>query len=527
MEAHTITLGHNRTIMEVSTYYNPYAQPYYDPQVQPYYYGGYENPLGTIGTYTQQVGIEDANAVGNVSGTYTQHIEGANVGNVGASYPINMYNPQDAYSEARPLVYNAINGYGADVGNVGASYPISMYNPQDAYSEARPLVYNAINGYGADVGNVGASYPISMYNPQDAYSEVRPQVYNAINGYGADVGNVGASYPISMYNPQDAYSEARPLVYNARNGYSADVGNVGASYPTSMYNPQDAYSEARPQVYNAINGYGADVGNVGASYPISMYNPQDAYSEARPLVYNARNEYGPYIPNGPSYPVTMPASRVGGYVQGVSYPSTGENNTIRERENASFDRSNGTRGFLRRQSRRSLANRSNNQVIQQHSVTESGGANCSLGVNHKLYNSPEFVTESARERTFLPHFLIFLGECKPVTNSRDTQEVKLEQGLEMLSILKTHKYKESILDAFAFYDKREAAIRRRTARQQETRTTTKNQISKRFVQVVKFKGETSNVWIPKEKTSSSNGADSSTTPKDVSKPGMVSEIKSS
>ncbi|RWW12065.1 hypothetical protein GW17_00024280 [Ensete ventricosum] len=214
---------------------------------------GYENPLGTIGTYTQQVGIEDANAVGNVSGTYTQHIEGANVGNVGASYPINMYNPQVQMSGCAVC---------------------------------------------------------------------------------------------------------------------------------------------------------------------------DAYSEARPLVYNAINEYA----NGPSYPVTMPASRVGGYVQ--------------------------------------------------------------------VYSSLNL-------------------------------QVKLEQGLEMLSILKTHKYKESILDAFAFYDKREAAIRRRTARQQETRTTTKNQISKRFVQVVKFKGETSNVWIPKEKTSSSNGADSSTTPKDVSKPGMVSEIKSS
>ncbi|RWW74450.1 hypothetical protein BHE74_00017608, partial [Ensete ventricosum] len=263
---------------------------------------GYENPLGTIGTYTQQVGIEDANAVGNVSGTYTQHIEGANVGNVGASYPISMYNPQVQMSGCAVC---------------------------DAYSEARPLVYNAINGYGADVGNVGASYPISMYNPQ--------------------------------------------------------VQMSGCAVC-------DAYSEARPQVYNAIN------------------------------------EYGPYIPNGPSYPVTMPASRVGGYVQ--------------------------------------------------------------------VYSSLNL-------------------------------QVKLEQGLEMLSILKTHKYKESILDAFAFYDKREAAIRRRTARQQETRTTTKNQISKRFVQVVKFKGETSNVWIPKEKTSSSNGADSSTTPKDVSKPGMVSEIKSS
>lgn len=106
-------------------------------------------------------------------------------------------------------------------------------------------------------------------------------------------------------------------------------------------------------------------------------------------------------------------------------------------------------------------------------------------------------------------------------------QVKLEQGLEMLSIFKTHEYKESILDSFAFYDKREAALRRRKARQQETRTTTQNQISKRFVQVVKFKGETSNVGISTDKTSSSNGAGSSPTPKDVWKPAMVSAIKSS
>uniref|UniRef100_A0A804HP17 YTH domain-containing family protein n=1 Tax=Musa acuminata subsp. malaccensis TaxID=214687 RepID=A0A804HP17_MUSAM len=335
--------------------------------------------------------------------------------------------------------------------------------------------------------------------------------------------------------------------------------------------------------------------------------------EEHPLVFNAGNGYGQYMPNGPYYPSAMPAY-VGGNVQGVSYPSTENNNTIRERGNASFGRSNGTHGFLRRQSRRPWTNRSNNRAIQQHSVAESGGANCSLGVDRKLYNSPEFVTEYDDGKIFIiksyseanvhksikygvwsstsagnkklnsayieaqkkghssPIFLFFSvnasgrfcgvaemigpvdfeksvdywnkdkwtgqfpvkwhivkdvpsfrfrhiilenNDNKPVTNSRDTQEVKLEQGLEMLSIFKTHEYKESILDAFEFYDKREAALRRRKARQQETRTTTRNRISKRFVQVVKFKGETSNVGISTDKTSSSNGVGSSPTPKDV------------
>ncbi|CAL9151731.1 unnamed protein product [Musa hybrid cultivar] len=64
------------------------------------------------------------------------------------------------------------------------------------------------------------------------------------------------------------------------------------------------------------------------------------------------------------------------------------------------------------------------------------------------------------------HIILENNENKPVTNSRDTQEVKLEQGLEMLSIFKKHEYEVSILDDFEFYEDREKAMQERKARQQ-------------------------------------------------------------
>ncbi|XP_008789609.1 YTH domain-containing protein ECT4-like isoform X1 [Phoenix dactylifera] len=65
------------------------------------------------------------------------------------------------------------------------------------------------------------------------------------------------------------------------------------------------------------------------------------------------------------------------------------------------------------------------------------------------------------------HIILENNDNKPVTNSRDTQEVKLEQGLEMLSILKNHEADMSILDDFDFYEEREKAMQERKARQQQ------------------------------------------------------------
>ncbi|MQM04461.1 hypothetical protein Taro_037262 [Colocasia esculenta] len=68
---------------------------------------------------------------------------------------------------------------------------------------------------------------------------------------------------------------------------------------------------------------------------------------------------------------------------------------------------------------------------------------------------------------FFRHIILENNDNKPVTNSRDTQEVKLEQGLEMLNILKNHEAERSILDDFDFYESRQKAMQERRARQQQ------------------------------------------------------------
>ncbi|KAK9186426.1 hypothetical protein WN943_026792 [Citrus x changshan-huyou] len=64
------------------------------------------------------------------------------------------------------------------------------------------------------------------------------------------------------------------------------------------------------------------------------------------------------------------------------------------------------------------------------------------------------------------HIVLENNDNKPVTNSRDTQEVKLEQGIEMLNIFKNYVTDMSILDDFDFYEDRQKAMQERKARQQ-------------------------------------------------------------
>ncbi|KAL8553711.1 hypothetical protein ACS0TY_002128 [Phlomoides rotata] len=61
--------------------------------------------------------------------------------------------------------------------------------------------------------------------------------------------------------------------------------------------------------------------------------------------------------------------------------------------------------------------------------------------------------------TLLRHIILKNNENKVVTNSRDTQEVELNQGLQMLSIFMKYKAKTSVLDDFIFYENREKALR--------------------------------------------------------------------
>ncbi|XP_022776326.1 uncharacterized protein LOC111317998 [Durio zibethinus] len=66
------------------------------------------------------------------------------------------------------------------------------------------------------------------------------------------------------------------------------------------------------------------------------------------------------------------------------------------------------------------------------------------------------------------HIILESNDNKPVTNSRDTQEVELEQGIEMLNIFRNYESHSSILDDFYFYEERQKAMQERKARQLAT-----------------------------------------------------------
>ncbi|KAG2590791.1 hypothetical protein PVAP13_5NG414400 [Panicum virgatum] len=62
------------------------------------------------------------------------------------------------------------------------------------------------------------------------------------------------------------------------------------------------------------------------------------------------------------------------------------------------------------------------------------------------------------------HIILENNENKPVTNSRDTQEVKFPQGTEMLNIFKNFSCKTSILDDFDFYENRQKVMQDRRSK---------------------------------------------------------------
>ncbi|XP_050204729.1 YTH domain-containing protein ECT2-like [Mercurialis annua] len=64
------------------------------------------------------------------------------------------------------------------------------------------------------------------------------------------------------------------------------------------------------------------------------------------------------------------------------------------------------------------------------------------------------------------HIVLENNDNKPVTNSRDTQEVELEHGIEMLKIFKNYESHSSILDDFHFYEERQKVMQARKSRQQ-------------------------------------------------------------
>ncbi|KAK1374223.1 YTH domain-containing protein [Heracleum sosnowskyi] len=62
----------------------------------------------------------------------------------------------------------------------------------------------------------------------------------------------------------------------------------------------------------------------------------------------------------------------------------------------------------------------------------------------------------------LRHIILENNDHRPVTFTRDSQEVGLEQGLEMLQIFKTFAKESSLLEDFDFYEKREKSHESKT-----------------------------------------------------------------
>lgn len=118
----------------------------------------------------------------------------------------------------------------------------------------------------------------------------------------------------------------------------------------------------------------------------------------------------------------------------------------------------------------------------------------------------------------LRHIILENNDNKPVTNSRDTQEVKLEQGRQMLTIFKSHEAETTILEDFDFYEQREKALQENRRQQQPASTDpqklvdTKAQgpvadISDAFAKAVQLKDTENSGTTPKaDGTSAENGS---------------------
>ncbi|KAJ4886222.1 evolutionarily conserved C-terminal region 1 [Raphanus sativus] len=69
--------------------------------------------------------------------------------------------------------------------------------------------------------------------------------------------------------------------------------------------------------------------------------------------------------------------------------------------------------------------------------------------------------------SLMRHITLANNENKPVTNSRDTQEVKLEDGTRIIKIFKEYMSKTCILDDFKFYETRQKIIRDKKIKQKK------------------------------------------------------------
>lgn len=62
------------------------------------------------------------------------------------------------------------------------------------------------------------------------------------------------------------------------------------------------------------------------------------------------------------------------------------------------------------------------------------------------------------------HIILENNENKPVTNSRDTQEIRYKKGIEMLKVFKDYVSRTSLLDDFMYYENRQKILQEEKAK---------------------------------------------------------------
>ncbi|KAG6511473.1 YTH domain-containing protein ECT4-like isoform X1 [Zingiber officinale] len=479
-----------------------YPQVTFSPQAQ-YFYGGYENPAIDWEGHSHLLNLESLD-VGQ-TGVYNE--------NPSLVYPGYGYSPQMLYGSYSPVM-TALPSISGD----GQLYSTQQFQFSGAYYQQPSPT------------NISSATPISQ---ADWTMSIDQQ-----GSFPADTLNFNAN----LFTPTPGYH----LSYNSSGGDCLRFSEgIGSATPllSSVASPQAIATLSFGQStmpfglgslqQKSSYGFGSSVGSLERGYPHGVHHS---------------NRYGTSFPNSEIKDQGAVAVQKGRR-QGLG--------------NALLCSCNGTLDFLNEQNRGPRANRTKNQMTEKIPLLENPN-NSSGGIDHNLYNSPDFVTEYKDAKFFIiksytednvhksikygvwasssngnrkldssyheaknkedpcPVFFFFSvnasaqfcgvaemigpvdfeksvdywqqdkwngqfpvkwhivkdvannlfrhitlenNDNKPVTNSRDTQEVKLEQGLEMLSIFKKHEYEASILDDFEFYEEREKAMQERKALQ--------------------------------------------------------------
>ena len=192
------------------------------------------------------------------------------------NYLANLYYSQGRYSEAEPLLVQALELrnrlLGEDHRNVATSLNnlALLYKSQGRYSEAEPLYLQALELYkrllGEDHRNVATSLNnlALLYDSQGRYSEAEPLYLQALELIkrllGEDHPYVASSLNnlAGLYKSQGRYSEAEPLYLQALELRKRLLGEDHPDVATSLnnlallYKSQGKYSEAEPLYLQAL-----------------------------------------------------------------------------------------------------------------------------------------------------------------------------------------------------------------------------------------------------------------------------------